>query len=92
VIFSYFIPTILGIPYVHDTRFAPSDALLKDYIDRHLPFERYAKGYQAEMAGKGAKDLFKDSYGAKEVVVLIGTATKKRRSHAEVLKNILEEK
>jgi hypothetical protein len=88
---AYFIPTILGIPYIHDTRFAPSDSLLKSYIDHELPFERYAKGYRGEMADKGAKDLFKESYGSNPVVVLLGTATKKRRSHAEVLKSILEE-
>lgn len=26
---AFFVPTILGIPYVHDTRFAPEEGLLK---------------------------------------------------------------
>jgi hypothetical protein len=87
---AYFIPTILNIPYVHDTRFAPSETLLSSYLEGGLSFERYGKSYRREMEAKNGKDLFLSSYPYAGVVI-IGTATRKRHSHAEVLKQYLEE-
>jgi hypothetical protein len=89
---SYFVPTILGIPYVHDTRFAPSEALLKDYLSGATSFERYGQGYAKGIEKERGLSLFLDAYGHYDSIAIVGTATRKRRSHAEVLKNLLEEK
>jgi hypothetical protein len=89
---AYFVPTILGIPYVHDTRFAPEEELLKSYLQGHSGFERYAQGYEAGLRKSGLLPGFLESYGHYDSVVLVGTATAKRRSHAEVLKKLLEGK
>jgi hypothetical protein len=89
---AYFVPTILGIPYVHDTRFAPEEELLKGYLAGQTSFERYGQGYAKGIAKEQGLSLFEEAYGHYDSIVLVGTATRKRRSHAEVLKNLLEEK
>jgi hypothetical protein len=89
---AYFIPTILGIPYVHDTRFAPEEGLLKSYLAGQSSFERYGEGYKKAIDQEKSLSLFEEAYGPYDSIVLVGTATRKRRSHAEVLKNLLEDK
>lgn len=89
---AYFVPTILQIPYVHDTRFAPKEELLKKYIQGGSGFERYKEGYAEEMKEKEGIATFLKAYGSYHSIALVGTATKKRRSHAEVLKGLLEDK
>jgi Uncharacterized conserved protein len=88
---AYFIPAILKIPYIHDTRFAPSDNLLSTYLQGGLSFEGYGKNYRHELEMKNGKNLFLSAYPYASVVI-IGTTTRKRHSHAEVLKQYLEEK
>jgi len=89
---AYFVPAILKIPYVHDTRFAPKEELLKSYISGGCGFERYREGYAQEIQAKEGISTFLKAYGSYQSIAIIGTATKKRRSHAEVLKGLLEEK
>lgn len=88
---AYFVPTICGIPYIHDTRFAPEESLLSSYLKNSLSFDRYSRKYKEEIEREGGRDLFEKSYPY-ERVALIGTTTKKRHSHAETLATMLEEK
>jgi hypothetical protein len=89
---AYFVPTILGIPYVHDLRFAPEETLLHDYLIGQKDYKAYANGYKRHLDEAKALDQFAESYGKYGVVAIIGTGTKKQRSHAEALKDLLEDK
>lgn len=60
---AYFVPEILKVPYVHDSRFAPSTELLAKYLSGQDDFKRYADGYLQEMKTKHSKTLFEASYG-----------------------------
>jgi hypothetical protein len=89
---AYFVPTILGIPYVHDLRFAPDEKLLHDYLTGQKDYKAYAACYEKGLNEANAITQFLESYGKYGVVAIIGTGTKKRRSHAEALKDLLEDK
>ena len=88
---EYLVPRLTGAKYVHDLRFAPTPELLEGYLSRWIGWEEYAEAYRALLEGRGALSAFRADYGASPVVCLLGTATKKRRSHSEALQSMLTE-
>jgi len=86
---SYLIPTIIGAAYVHDLRFAPQDTLLDKYLHGWSTWQEYRAGYQQQMRQEDIPTLFKSLYGTYKHVCILGTATKKRRSHSEALLELL---
>lgn len=88
---EYFTHIIAHADYVHDLEYAPSKTLLDNYLDHGLPYEDYFAEYKKEMEERGAIDDFFKKYGKYDSVAIVGTATKKRHSHAEELQKLLEE-
>lgn len=88
---DYFTHVIAHADYVHDPEYAPSKDLLDDYLDNGLPYEDYFAQYAQEMEERGAIPAFFEKYGKYESIAIVGTATKKRHSHAEELLKLLEE-
>jgi hypothetical protein len=88
----FFLRKIAGIPYVHDVRFAPDPKLLSAYLAKTISYDEYQRRYVAALERKGLKAAFFKDYGRYSSVVLIGSSTKKRRSHVEALKDYLEGK
>jgi len=89
---EYLVTTLTGAKYVHDLRLAPSEALLERYIKHWCNWEEYAKDYKQQMQQENVRKLFKTSYGRYRSICLLGTATKKRRSHSEALQELLAKK
>lgn len=87
---AYLVPALTGARYLHDLRFAPSPALLRAYQQKQLDFEGYRQGYEREMAERQSCAYFREQYGGYERICLLGTATRKRRSHSEVLLDLLQ--
>lgn len=87
---EYFTHVIAHADYAHDPMYAPSKTLLEKYLDDGLPYEEYFKAYEGEMSERNAIPDFFKKYGKYESIAIVGTATKKRRSHAEKLKALLE--
>ncbi len=87
---EYFTHVIAHADYVHDVEYSPSRALLNDYLDHGLPYEEYFARYAKEMEERQAIPAFFQKYGKYRSVAIIGTATNKRRSHAEELQRLLE--
>ena len=87
---EYFTHRILNANYAHDVEFSPATTTLAKYLDHQLTWEEYFAEYQKEMEERNAINDFIERYGEYDSVVLIGTATKKRRSHAEVLHELVE--
>ncbi len=88
---AYFVPRLLNADYVHDTTFAPAPTVLERYLNGNIGWDVFAEAYRNEMDERGAVDYFHEHYDDCKSVCLLGTATKKRRSHVEVLKELLEQ-
>lgn len=88
---AYLVSAICHAKYVHDPLFAPNPLLLEQYLKRWIPWETYAAQYLQALQGMDGIRLFQERYGQYCHICLLGTATKQRRSHSEVLQNYLEE-
>jgi len=86
---AYFVSQIAHARYVYDPRFAPIPDLLDKYIHHQIGFDEYALSYRSLMSERHAVQLYKDIYGSYSSICILGTATKKRRSHSEVLVSLL---
>jgi Uncharacterized conserved protein len=86
---AYFIPLICGADYVWEPRLAPDPTLLERYLKHWIPWEEYASEYRAAMLERDAVGQFRALWGGRASVCLIGTATDRRRSHSEVLAELL---
>ena len=87
---AYLVPALTGAAYVHDVRLAPSPDLLKGYQDHVTDWDGYRAGYEKEMQAGTVKSYVESRYGQYRHVCLLGTATKKRRSHSEALLDLLQ--
>ena len=88
---AYFVPKLLHADYVHDKLFAPAPTMMERYIHGNIGWDAYADAYREDMREREAVPQFFDRYGDCESVALVGTATRSRRSHVEVLAEMLEE-
>lgn len=88
---EYFTHRILNANYAHDVEFSPAATTLAKYLDHKMTWEEYFAEYKQEMEERNAIADFIERYGEYDSVALIGTATKKRRSHAEVLHKLVED-
>ena len=87
---EYLVPALTGATYVHDIQFAPTAELLDQYVKGMRGWDGYVEGYRELMRERGSAEAFLAKYGTHRVVALLGTATRKRRSHAEALEDLLE--
>ena len=88
---EYFVHVITHADYVHDVEYSPSKTLLDSYLDDGLPYEDYFSQYEKEMDERKAIPEFFEKYGKYNSIAIVGTATKKRHSHAEELKILLDQ-
>lgn len=88
---AYFAKVIAHADYLHDVDLAPSQELLQPYLHHDIDFDEYASGYRALIEGRGGIAIFDRDAGPHASVAILGTATKKRRSHAEVLAQMVAE-
>lgn len=87
---AYFVPAICGAVYIHDVFFTPEPELLDRYLHGWIRWEEYAQRYRASMESRDAAGYFEEHYGKYSDVCLIGTSTRKRRSHSEILSELLQ--
>jgi hypothetical protein len=87
---AYFVPAICGATYIHDLFLAPEPELLDRYLHGWIRWEEYARRYRASMEARNAVGYFQEHYGKYSNICLVGTATRKRRSHSEVLSELLQ--
>ena len=86
---AYLVPAITGAAYIHDVRFAPDEVLLERYLHKLCTWDEYCKAYQKQMRQHKRLSLFKSVYGSYQIISVLGTATKNRRSHSEALQLLL---
>lgn len=88
---AYFVPRIISARYEHDVQFAPAPTVMERYLHGNISWDEFAASYRADMLKRKAPERFFDLYCMHTSVALLGTATKKRRSHVEVLEELLED-
>lgn len=86
---AYFVNVIDHATYVHDVEFAPKAQDLYDYLHHKMSWEGYSAAYERDLRERHAVEDFFKKYGSYKSVALVGTATKKRRSHSEILAAII---
>lgn len=86
----FFVDRLAHARYVHDKLFAPAPTMLERYLHGNIGWEAYAEAYREDMREREAVPRFFESYGEFDSVALVGTATRARRSHVEVLKSMLD--
>lgn len=87
---AYFCETICHAGYAHDTDFSPAPEPMKEYVHGEMSWEEFSSDYRRAMEAKHAAKLFLERYGRFASVAVIGAATKQRRSHSEVLAELVE--
>lgn len=88
---EYFTHRILNADYAHDVEFSPAATTLDKYLKHEIDWKQYFADYREEMEERNAIPVFLERYGLYDSVAIIGTATDKRRSHAEVLQEMVKE-
>ena len=88
---AYLVPALTGADYIHDVQFAPTDELLGRYVHGKIGWDEYSDEYRSLMGERGSAEAFEAKYGTYRMVALLGTGTRKRRSHAEALESLLGE-
>lgn len=88
---AYFVEQLAHARYVHDKLFAPAPTMMERYIHGNIGWDAYADAYREDMREREAVPQFFDRYGECESVALVGTATRSRRSHVEILAEMLED-
>ena len=88
---AFFVERIAHARYVHDMLFAPAPTKLERYLHGNISWDAYADAYRDVLREREAIPQFFERYGDYGSVALVGTATRARRSHAEVLAQMIEE-
>lgn len=86
---AFLVPQIARARYISDEGFAPTPDLLDSYLKQRIGWDEYATAYRDLIGSRGGRQRFESLYGSYQTVCLLGTATKKRRSHAEALRDLL---
>lgn len=86
---EYFVPKLIRADYVHDKLFAPAPTILERYLHGNIAWDAYADAYREDMRERDAVEQFFNRYGEYGSICLLGTATRKRRSHVEILEELL---
>lgn len=89
---EYFCRAIAGADYAWEPKLSPDQEILQPYLHHTIGFDEFESGYRALMESRDGVGLFRREYGRYGSVALLGTSTKKRHSHAEVLAHLLAEK
>ena len=82
---EFFVPKLSGAKYVHDLLFAPDKGLLELYTKKRIGWEEYSDAYDLLLDKRKAMAIYAKKYKDFACVCLLGTQTKKRRSHTEIL-------
>jgi uncharacterized protein YeaO (DUF488 family) len=87
----YFLKELTGADYIHDLNLVPSEELLEAYLKKQIDVNSYFQQYLKEMEQKDIRTYFQKQYSMYRNICLLGTSVRKRRSHAEALKDWLDQ-
>lgn len=88
---AFFVEKIQHADYAHDVTFSPATTVLERYLRGSMDWEDFFVSYHREMVKRDAVEQFFERYGKYRSVAIVGTATQKRRSHVEILQQMIED-
>lgn len=88
---AFFVDRIQHADYAHDVLFSPATTVLERYLRGSMDWEDFFANYHKEMVKRDAVAHFFKEYGTYRSVAIVGTATQKRRSHVEILQQMIED-
>lgn len=88
---DFFCRRLLNANYAHDTDFSPAADTLDQYLHHKIDWDTFSADFKEQMEEHKAVPLFIERYGEYDSVAVIGTTTKTRRSHVEVLEALVND-
>ena len=91
---KFFLTEFCGIEYIHDTTFAPTEILLKDYKNKKVSWLDYENEFDRIMKGRNIKEYIAKKYKGKDSICLLCSEALPNQCHrrlvAEIFKEVLE--
>ncbi|KYO65525.1 DUF488 family protein [Thermovenabulum gondwanense] len=89
----YFIEKILGIEYIHDIRFAPTDELMDSYKDKKISWDEFKKRFFDLMDERNIEEVLKKEYLNKiDGICLLCSEEKAKGCHRSLVAEYIKEK
>ena len=91
---KFFLTEFCGIEYIHDTTFAPTEILLKDYKSKKVSWLDYEEEFDRIMKRRNIKEYIAKNYANKDSICLLCSEALPNQCHrrlvAEIFKETLE--
>lgn len=92
---KFFLTEFCNIDYIHDTTFAPTEVLLKDYKNKKVSWLDYEKEFDRIMEKRNIESYIAKNYADKDSICLLCSEALPNQCHrrlvAEIFKDTLEE-
>jgi uncharacterized protein (DUF488 family) len=91
---KFFLTEFCNIDYIHDTTFAPTEELLKDYKNKKVSWLDYEKEFDRIMEKRNIESYIAKNYADKDSICLLCSEALPNQCHrrlvAEIFKEALE--
>lgn len=88
---KFFLTEFCNIEYMHDTMFAPTDALLKDYKNNKITWLDYEKIFEQIMDGRDIKKYIARRYAEKDSICLLCSEALPNQCHRRLVADKFKE-
>ena len=92
---KFFLTEFCNIEYIHDTTFAPTEELLKDYKNKKVSWLDYEKEFDRIMGMRNIKSYIAKNYADKNSICLLCSEALPNQCHrrlvAEIFKDTLHD-
>lgn len=92
---KFFLTEFCNIDYIHDTTFAPTEELLKDYKNKKVSWGDYEKEFDRIMEGRNIRSYIFKNYANKDFICFLCSEALPNQCHrrliAEIFKETLED-
>jgi uncharacterized protein (DUF488 family) len=89
---QYFCKVVLGIEYIHDVRFAPSEKILNDYRDKKISWDQYELEYINLLNSRDILGIVNAEYlGKLNGICILCSEELPQKCHRRVLADFLKE-
>ena len=88
---KFFLTEFCGIEYIHDTIFAPTEILLKDYKSKKVSWFDYENEFDRIMKGRNIKAYIAKNYANKDSICLLCSEALPNQCHRRLVAEIFKE-
>lgn len=88
---KFFLTEFCNIGYIHDTTFAPTEILLKEYKNKNVSWLEYEKEFDRIMEGRSIKNYIAKNYADKDSICLLCSEALPNQCHRRLVAEIFKE-